>query len=297
MIENLVFKGCGVKGIAYAGVLQALEENNILKNIKRCSGTSAGAIVAALVCLNYTTAEIKDILNKTNFKLFKDNLNIFRLFRRYGLYKGDYFLKWFQQLIINKGFDKNITFKELLEKTNRGLYVFSSNINIRDIQGFSADYTPNVRIAEAVRASMSIPTFFKASTITGLDGIYIDGGIAYNYPMSVFDNDFFLIENEPYNKRTIGFYLNNVKKNNVKNNLNFNKPFLYLKELLLTIYEVENINFRKKTHEINRTVFIDDYDISYLDFNLSDTNKELLYKSGYNSTIDYIKSKFDASNK
>ena len=282
------------KRYCYAGVLQALEENNILENIKRCSGTSAGAIVAALVCLGYTTKEIKDILNKTDFKLFKDNLNIFRLFRRYGLYKGDYFLKWFQQLIINKGFDKNITFKELLEKTNRGLYVFSTNINIRDIQGFSADYTPNVKIAEAVRASMSIPIFFKAYTINGLDGIYIDGGLAYNYPMSVFDNDFFLEKNESYNKRTIGFYLKN-KNDNTNNNLSFNKPFTYLKELLLTIYEVENINFRKKTHEIERTIFIDDYDISYLDFNLSDTNKELLYKSGYNSTINYIKSKLDAS--
>ena len=42
-IENLVFKGGGVLGIAYAGAIESLEEKGLLKNIKRVAGTSAGS--------------------------------------------------------------------------------------------------------------------------------------------------------------------------------------------------------------------------------------------------------------
>ena len=45
-IENLVFKGCGVLGIAYAGAIKALEKQGVLKDIKRTVGTSAGAVAA-----------------------------------------------------------------------------------------------------------------------------------------------------------------------------------------------------------------------------------------------------------
>ncbi len=43
-IRNLVFEGGGVKGIAYAGVVAVLEEKEILPDIRRVAGTSAGAI-------------------------------------------------------------------------------------------------------------------------------------------------------------------------------------------------------------------------------------------------------------
>ncbi|MBQ0128550.1 MAG: patatin-like phospholipase family protein, partial [bacterium] len=41
--RNLVFEGGGVRGIAYAGALEVLEEEKILRKIKRVAGTSAGA--------------------------------------------------------------------------------------------------------------------------------------------------------------------------------------------------------------------------------------------------------------
>lgn len=52
--RNLVFEGGGVKGIAYVGAMEVLEEKGILKNITRVGGTSAGAINALLAGLNYT---------------------------------------------------------------------------------------------------------------------------------------------------------------------------------------------------------------------------------------------------
>lgn len=63
--QNLVFKGGGPKGIAYAGSLEALEQDQILGHIKRVAGTSAGAITAVLIALGYTITEIKQELLKT----------------------------------------------------------------------------------------------------------------------------------------------------------------------------------------------------------------------------------------
>ena len=57
--KNLVFEGGGVKGIAYVGAMEILEKRGILQNIERVGGTSAGAINAVLLALNYSNIESK----------------------------------------------------------------------------------------------------------------------------------------------------------------------------------------------------------------------------------------------
>ena len=44
--KNLVFKGGGVRGIAYVGALKYLYENGLTRSLERVAGTSAGAITA-----------------------------------------------------------------------------------------------------------------------------------------------------------------------------------------------------------------------------------------------------------
>ena len=55
-IENLVFKGGGVLGIAYAGAIHALEDKGLLDNINSVAGTSAGSMVAIILCLRYNAS-------------------------------------------------------------------------------------------------------------------------------------------------------------------------------------------------------------------------------------------------
>ena len=40
--RNLIFEGGGVKGIAYVGAMQILDQRGILKNIKRVGGPVQG---------------------------------------------------------------------------------------------------------------------------------------------------------------------------------------------------------------------------------------------------------------
>lgn len=60
--KNLVFEGGGVKGAAYVGAMEALDESKILGNIERICGTSAGAITAVLIGLGFSVEEAEIIL-------------------------------------------------------------------------------------------------------------------------------------------------------------------------------------------------------------------------------------------
>jgi predicted acylesterase/phospholipase RssA len=63
---NLIFQGGGVKGIAYAGVLQSLPSECEIRGV---GGTSAGALVAALVAIGKRGNKLQDVLKDP--KLFK----------------------------------------------------------------------------------------------------------------------------------------------------------------------------------------------------------------------------------
>ena len=68
----MIFEGGGVKGIAYVGALQVMEEKGILSEITRVGGTYAGAINAVLMGLAFTPQETLRILNKLDFKKLYD---------------------------------------------------------------------------------------------------------------------------------------------------------------------------------------------------------------------------------
>ena len=71
IIKNLVFEGGGIKGLAYAGALEALAGRGHLQTVEQVAGTSAGAITALLVALGYDLEAINKELNR-DFKGFTD---------------------------------------------------------------------------------------------------------------------------------------------------------------------------------------------------------------------------------
>lgn len=285
---NLVFEGGGVKGIAYAGALQVLSDCGILPQIKQVAGTSAGAITATLVALGYTAPEIKSIIMSMDFKQFEDGWDPLRLPTEYGLYKGDSFLTWIQKMIAakaNKG--ANATFANLYDQNGIGLFVFATDLNTYDVKQFSHLDTPNVSIAEAVRASMSIPMFFKAWKFSNNlpdDHIYVDGGVVLNYPITVFDTP-----QKPDNPQTLGFFLYDKNGNKKPNTLAYDELIPYCKALFETLLDSQVIDFDNNESMEKRSVKIDDFGIAATDFDLTQQQKEQLYKSGQYYTEAYLK--------
>jgi NTE family protein len=284
---NLVFEGGGVKGIAYAGALEVLSERGILQNVKKAAGTSAGAITATLVCLGYSAAKIKEAIFALDFSKFEDGWDPLRLPIEYGLYKGDAFLKWIQEMITGKAkAGANATFEDLHNQGLPDLYVYSTDLNIFDIKQFSYTDTPNVIVAEAVRASMSIPLFFKAWKFTNSipdDHIYVDGGVVLNYPLTVFDT-----VTQPDEPQTLGLYLYDYDNCKKPSSLNYDELITYCKTLFETLLESQNIDFSVDPSTEARTVKINDFGILATDFRITQEQKTELYESGIKYTTDYL---------
>src|SRR5665213_1622991 len=60
--KNLVLEGGGVRGLAYAGALEVLEQKNILSQVQNVAGSSAGAIAGLMISLGYHSKEIDSVL-------------------------------------------------------------------------------------------------------------------------------------------------------------------------------------------------------------------------------------------
>jgi len=74
--RNLVFEGGGPKGIAYLGAVRVLHTNNRLEQIRRVAGTSAGAITALLVALNFSIADLENILRTLSVEAFLEGTDV-----------------------------------------------------------------------------------------------------------------------------------------------------------------------------------------------------------------------------
>src|SRR4051812_18106702 len=69
-IADLVLEGGGVKGIGLVGAISVLEDRGWTFN--RVAGTSAGAIVGALVAAGFTGGELTSIMSEVDYLKFRD---------------------------------------------------------------------------------------------------------------------------------------------------------------------------------------------------------------------------------
>ena len=324
--KNLVFEGGGVKGIAYAGAMEVLDKEGILPNVERVAGTSAGAMMAVLVGLRYSADEVKEILWDLNFKNFIDSSwgivrDTTRLLKEYGWYKGDYFRNLMADFIKQKTGNGEATFKDLARsKQFRDIYLVGADLTTGLSQVFSAKNTPDVKVADAARISMSIPLFFAA--VKGGENnkhLFVDGGLLDNYAIKTFDQiryvanknhfrrtDYYDKINKKakfkkdkkhseyvYNKETLGFRLDS--KEDISMFLThgsapckeINSFFTYTKALVTTLIDFQN-NVHLHSDDWQRTVYIDTLGVNAIDFNISDTMKKKLVDSGIQYTESYL---------
>ena len=313
--KNLIFEGGGVKGIAYGGALEVLNKMEILPNIERVGGTSAGAINAALLALGFSFQEVSDIVAATNFNDFEDKSgfilnNMMRILRNYGWFKGDAFSDWIGDKIKDKTGSENFTFGELEEavkakdKTFRLLYVAATNLTKQKVEIFSHEETPDMKIKDAVRMSMGIPLFFK-SVLRGGD-VMVDGGMAYNYPINLFDHQKYISNSvnsgdfnadangNVYNFETLGFRLDS-KDLILASRDNWSNVPMKIKNIKDHILGLLNflMDLANKGHlrgaDWNRTIFIDTLDVKTTQFDLPKEKIDALIESGKTNTENYFK--------
>lgn len=189
-IEKLCFSGGGSRAFATIGVLKKL--NELVKNgeiempIKEVSGVSAGSIIGLGYIIGYSGYELEEEIVEKNFDDLKD-IRYTSIFSNYGLESGKKFMSWIETLVLKKGFKKDITFKELYEKTNIVFKVLATNLNKYKYTHFDYTSTPDMVVTKAIRLSISIPFYFCAEKYE--NDIHVDGAVIDNYPIKLYKDD------------------------------------------------------------------------------------------------------------
>lgn len=289
--RNLVFEGGGVKGLAYAGVLEVLEQAGISGQIERVGGASAGAITATMISLGYTGEEVRQILMNMDFSKFEDGglLGPERLLTEYGWYKGDYFLNFIEQQIEQKTGNPRATFAEVQRPEFKDLYVVGTELTQQLSVVFSNESSPDMAIADAVRISMSIPLFFAARKLG--DNVYCDGGVLNNYPITLFDKQRYLSDpsgdpdEDITNNETLGFHLDNLSHPPVYTIKNL---FHFIGDVYEAIINIQRDLLMSNPDDVTRSVFIDNLGIKTTDFQLTEAQKLALIESGKDATEKYL---------
>jgi NTE family protein len=325
--KNLIFEGGGVKGIAYVGAMEALAERGICDQVERVGGTSAGAINAVLVGLDYSVTETRNLLWELDFNNFMDGSwgivrDTERLIESFGWYKGDFFRDWIGSVIRRKTGNSESTFAdvEALKQKNRkfrSMYFMGTNLSTRFSEVFSAEHAPRMCVADAVRISMSIPLFFAAKRSPRGD-VYVDGGVLDNYPVKLFDREKYLSKPETgrttdyydlvnvrlaeldrpvssyvYNKETLGFRLDtkaeiSVFRDQAEPIHHSTKDFFdYASALIETVMDAQQSS-HLHSDDWQRTIYIDTLGVKTTQFDLSDQMKEKLVQSGRDGVTTYF---------
>lgn len=158
---GLAFGSGGARGMAHIGIVKILEEHSI--PIDYIAGSSIGSLVGSLYCVGHTPDQIKKFTTHFPQKYWLDYT-----VPKMGFIAGDK-LKEIIRLL-----SKNMK----IEDTIIPLSIVATNL----VKGERRVFTTGP-IAEAVRASISIPGIFVPEKIDG--DLYVDGGVIDRVPVSV----------------------------------------------------------------------------------------------------------------
>lgn len=189
----LVLEGGGALGLAHIGVIQVIEELGIPVDI--VTGTSMGSIVGALYASGYNAAELERVALETDWTdlfsedevaweesykhrqersqyMYSVDFNSSGLLNTGGLLSGKKVLSYLDCL--SSGVPSDIHFDDLPRRYRAIATDVLSGEQIVLEQG---------SLAEAMRASMSIPGVFEPYDLKGHS--LVDGGLVNNLPVDI----------------------------------------------------------------------------------------------------------------
>jgi NTE family protein len=285
----------------------------------RVAGTSAGAVVGAYVVALQHAGEplsrLEDIARSLNYAKMRDRGVLGRaagplsrvvdglsLAFDGGVFEGDYLRAWVAGSLADLGVR---TFGDLrvadegssLPPDQRySLVVMASDVSGKRLVRWPWDYRlygldPDEQsVADAVRASASIPFFFEPVTLRSRDesgntvvSTMVDGSVLSNFPIAMFDR----ADTLPPRWPTFGVRLSmrrdgRVSTHEVRGTVSL---ALSLVETMLEACDAQHID---DPCVQARSVFVDTSGVSPVDFGISEEQQELLLAAGREATVGFL---------
>ena len=260
-----------------------------------------------------TPAEVKELALSLNYKDFLDPGPLERvpliggpvaLLRGTGIYRGDRVRDWVRSQLKSLGVstfgDLAYDDSDLLPERRYRLVVTVADVTRGQLVRLPWDYRrvygvdpDDQQVADAVRASMSIPFFFRPASLTsrvGLTSTLLDGGILSNFPIDSLDRQ----DGKKPRWPTFGVtLLPNLPEGNdavipALRALNVLGSTKLLEEVITTMLVGRDQAYLNQPWVSARTIRVGSTDVGFLDFGISDRNVKMLYDKGYTAAVKFL---------
>jgi NTE family protein len=305
--SDLVLEGGGVKGAGLAGAVGELSSRY---EFHRVAGTSAGAIVAGLVAAGLED-RLEQLLIDTDFATFLDSGLVGRLLgglgggfdvlMHEGLHRGRVLHQWIARTLSEAGVTTwgdlrlpGASRHDPIEQRYRLVVVVSDISRGRmlrlpwDYPEFVGQDPDRLPVADAIRASASIPFFFRPVRMAvdpdlaaGHGHVVLtDGGMLSNYPIAIFDSE--------CDHPTIGVKLSPRPTVDACSFRDTSSPLTLTRALVHTMTNAHDQLYIDEPSVRARTVFVETDGVHTTDFRLSRQTKQMLYDNGRDAARSFL---------
>jgi NTE family protein len=221
-----------------------------------------------------------------------------------GIYEGDFLVRWLDEQLKALGVR---TFGDLRvddpggslppEKAYR-LVVMTSDVTRARLVRLPWDYgqyglDPDEQpVAEAVRASMSIPFFYEPVRFTSLDpegksetSYMVDGGMLSNFPIEVFDRT----DRRPPRWPTFGIKLSAKPDAAQRQKYDVHGTLSLALAMLGTMTGFHDQIHIDDPGTLARTIFVDTFGVRATDFDIDEKIQDVLFESGGKAAAEFLK--------
>lgn len=316
LTADLVLSGGGVRFIGLVGAVVALMDAGY--SVERVSGVSGGSVVGAILAAasqgeQLTGAAVKELALSVPLRKWRDAAPIpllgpvWGFMRDTALYRGDVAHDWIRGELKNLGVstwgDLAYYGDNLLTERRYKAVVSVADIttgqlvrlpwDYRRVYGLDPDEQP---VADAVRASMAIPFFYRPVTLTSAGGrrsTLVDGGVLSNFPIYTFDRrdgraplwPTFGVTVVPELSEDAGGIGEMVP---VLKPLRLFGQSLLLENLVTTMLVGHDLTYLNEPWVSVRAIRVNSTDVGVLDFGISRGRLEELYANGYEATRKFL---------
>jgi NTE family protein len=310
---DVVLSGGGVKFIGLVGAVVALMDAGY--SVERVSGVSGGSIVGAITAAasqgdQLAAGEVRDLALSVPLRKWRDAGPfpllgpMWGFLRDSGFYRGDFAHDWIRSELKNLGVTRwgDLPYEgdDLLAERRYKLVVSVADVTTGQLVRLPWDYRrvygldPDEQsVADAVRASMSVPFFYRPVTLanaSGRESTLVDGGVLSNLPIYTFDRPdgreplwpTFGVTVMPKLPEGIGEMVPALKPLRL-----FGQSSL-LERLITTMLAGHDQAYLTQPWVSVRAIRVDSTDVGVLDFGISRERLIELYENGYTAAQTFL---------
>ena len=315
LTADLVLSGGGVRFVGLVGAAVALMDAGY--SLQRISGVSGGSVVGTILAAGtqgdqLSPAQAKELALSVPLRTWRDAAAPIPVLgpalgfvRDSGLYRGDVAHAWIRSELANLGVhtwgDLAYDGDDLLPERRYRAVVSVADVTTGQLVQLPWDYQrvygldPDEQsVADAVRASMSVPFFYRPVTLTsaaGLRSTLVDGGVLSNFPIYTFDRPDGRMPKWPTFGVTV---VPELSGGGVGAAFGGHWPLRMfgqsrlLEDLIGTMLAGHDLTYLNQPWVSVRAIKVNSTDVGVLDFDISRARLEELYDNGYAAAREFL---------